>query len=103
MGSGMVLMVWPCKCEEDIHIQQCRLHGVSSESRSEARFDGMIGAFGGTRKLGKPDAVVEMEADFSPRRAKVDSTCPSCWLDASAKALAASKTSSSKVTVVRMR
>src|SRR5688572_15580322 len=96
----VVLMVRPRQREQDIGVQQGGLHVASSASSSFARLLGMISAFGWTSKTGNPLLRAFCVEARNPRRASCDNTSPSDLPAACACARAASKTSSSKVTVV---
>ncbi len=100
MGLGMVLMIRPGKRKQHIEIQERRLHIASSASSPAARLLGMMLASDGTLKTGRPFFVVAFAWACKPRRARCERTCPSCLPEACARHLAASNTSSSRVTVV---
>ena len=69
---------------------------------SLARLPGIIGAFAGTVKIGSPFFIELSLRPARPFRASMDKTSPNRCPDACAKTVAASKTSSFKVTVVLM-
>jgi hypothetical protein len=74
----MVLMVGPGESEQNVDIQQSRLHLVSLSSSSAARDAGMIGASRRTGNTGSPPWCAKPRlSPFNACRTKFDNTCPS--------------------------
>jgi len=100
---GVMLVIGPGQCEQDIRVQQRDFPVASSASISFARELGMMSASGWTLNTGNPLWLALCGEARSPRRASCESTSPSFLPEACACARAASKTFSSRVTVVLIR
>ena len=99
---GVMLVVRPGEREEDICIEESRFHVASSARSFRARLLGMTGASAPTWKTGRPLRREVAALTRKPRRASCDKTFPNFFPEEAAKVCAASKTSSSKDTVVRI-
>ncbi len=63
--KGMVLMIGPCPCNQDVDVQK-RSHGVSTSSLF-IRSLVIVGASAGTTNIGKPSSAVPSRACRLPR------------------------------------
>jgi hypothetical protein len=70
----VVLMVWPGKREQDVGVEQSRLHIASSAKSVRARLLGITGVSAAIWKTGKPFLREVAASARSPRRASCDKT-----------------------------
>jgi hypothetical protein len=103
MRPGMVLVIWPGECQQNIRVEQWDFHVASSSIKSFARLLGITAASPGTLKTGRPFLLAVSAEARNPRRASCEITSPNRLPEARACCCAASKTSSSTVMVVLIR